>query len=98
MSFQTSAILTVGKWTHVVATWEPLTFTGRIYIDGILAATSTNATVDWIDTSANFQIGNSPGENYYFNGNIALGRVYNKTFSAAEVTQNFNAQRSRFGL
>ena len=98
LAFQTSGILVAGKWHHMVATWEPLTFTGRIYIDGILAATSTNATVDWTDTSANFQVGNSPGESYYFNGNIALGRVYNKTLSAAEVSQNFQAQRTRFGI
>jgi hypothetical protein len=98
MAFQTSAVLTVGKWTHVIATWEPSTFTGRIYIDGILAATSINTNINWTNTTANFQIGNSPGENYYFNGNIALGRAYNRTLSAQEISQNFNAQISRFIL
>jgi hypothetical protein len=98
MIFQTSAILTVGKWTHVIATWEPSTFTGRIYIDGNLAATSTNTNINWTSTTANFQIGNSPGENYYFNGSISLGRVYNRTLNSDEIIQNFKAQRSRFGI
>jgi len=98
MIFQTGAVLTVGKWTHVIATWEPSTFTGQIYVDGILAATSINTNINWTNTTANFQIGNSPGENYYFNGNIALGRAYNRTLSPSEISQNFNAQRSRFGI
>lgn len=98
MTFQSSAILIIGKWTHVIATWEPSTFTGRIYIDGILAATSTNTSINWTNTTANFQIGNSPGEDYYFNGNIALGRVYNKALTTDEIFNNFSAQRSRFGI
>lgn len=32
-----------------------------------------------------------------FNGQIACYRVYNKFITAAEVLQNFNAQKSRFG-
>ena len=33
-----------------------------------------------------------------FDGNIALVRAYNRVLTAAEVLQNFNAQKSRFGL
>jgi hypothetical protein len=32
------------------------------------------------------------------NGNIATVQVYNRALSAAEVTQNYNATKSRFGL
>lgn len=34
----------------------------------------------------------------YYPGYQAIVRIYNKTLSSAEVTQNFNAQRSRFGI
>ena len=32
------------------------------------------------------------------NGDIAIIRIYNRTLTAAESQQNFNAQKSRFGL
>jgi hypothetical protein len=35
---------------------------------------------------------------YYLNGSIANVKLYNRALSPAEVQQNFNAQRSRFGL
>ena len=41
-----------------------------------------------------------PGVSYHLNGDIApVTRVYQgKSLTAAEVLQNFNAQKSRFGL
>jgi hypothetical protein len=30
--------------------------------------------------------------------NMAAFRIYNRTLSAAEITQNYNAQKNRFGL
>jgi hypothetical protein len=33
-----------------------------------------------------------------FNGNISIGRVYNRTLSTTEIQQNYNAQKSRYGL
>ena len=98
LAFQTSGILVAGKWHHVVATWYPATKTARIYINGQLAATGVNNTVDWTDTSANFQLGNSPGESYYFNGKIAVGRVYDRTLTDTEILDNFIAHKGRFGL
>jgi hypothetical protein len=35
---------------------------------------------------------------YYYNGNIAIVKVYNRELTAAEVLQNYNVERSRFGL
>jgi hypothetical protein len=33
-----------------------------------------------------------------FKGNIAQVSIYNRALSASEVSQNFNATRSRFGI
>jgi hypothetical protein len=84
-------------WHHVICTWEPSTYTARIYIDGINQGQGTDNTVNWTDGSQNFQMGNSPGENYYFNGKMALGKVYSKTLSPSEVLENYKSTRSRFG-
>jgi len=36
--------------------------------------------------------------NSYFNGRIAIVQAYNRKLSDAEVLQNYNAHKSRFGL
>ena len=44
-----------------------------------------------------FSLGNFQGIEYAV-GTITLLLVYNRVLTAAEVTQNYNAQKSRFGL
>jgi hypothetical protein len=36
--------------------------------------------------------------NYWWNGNIANFQIYNRALSQAEITQNYNATKTRFGL
>tara|TARA_B110000503_G_scaffold129393_1_gene201580 strand:+ start:108 stop:3785 length:3678 start_codon:yes stop_codon:yes gene_type:complete len=89
--------LVAGEWTHIVATWDPITSTARVYQDGILQGSITNTAANWTSTSNSFQIGTSPGEAYYFDGKIALGGAYSKTLSNSEVLENYKSTRSRFG-
>jgi hypothetical protein len=43
--------------------------------------------------------GYSSGGNYYaFDGNIGSINIYNRALSAAEVSNNFEALRGRFGI
>jgi hypothetical protein len=37
-------------------------------------------------------------DNWYSKGNIAQASIYNRALSSAEVSQNFNALRGRFGV
>jgi len=48
--------------------------------------------------SGSFYIGQYPGGAYYFTGGVATVKIYNIALSAAEVTQNYNALRARYGL
>ena len=88
--------LVAGEWTHIIATWEPSTSTAYVYQDGVLKGSVTDATVDCSSSPNRFQIGTSPGESYYFDGSIAIGRAYSKTLSLAEVQKNYNANVNRF--
>jgi len=93
----TSSVLVVGTWTHLAFTWE--TNKISLYRDGSLQNTTspsgtwggggTNSL--WFGSSES----NQPGD---WNGKIAISRVYDRALSAKEVSQNFNAQRSRFGV
>jgi hypothetical protein len=67
------------------------------YKNGVLGNTQSNpygATV--VTGTANITIGN--GYSVYFGGSIYAVQLYNRALSAAEVSQNFNALRGRYGL
>jgi hypothetical protein len=89
------------KWHHIICT-RGNNNPANIYVDGILKVSSGN-TGTWSGTtiwsSMATQIGNNPNDQYYnLLGSIGPTRIYKKYFSQAEVTQNYNSQKSRFGL
>ena len=73
----------------------------RLYKNGVqvqtLAATSA---IDYSGSVApNLIVGrDDPVSGRYFSGNIPSIQIYNRALSAAEVQQNFNAHRSRYGI
>jgi len=93
----TTAGVVNNQWNNVVATFDGTN--KRIYVNGVLRATSTSltGTVTQNTTGAAF-IGIYGGGGYPFNGRISNTQIYNRALTAAEVQQNFNANRSRFGI
>ena len=70
----------------------------KMYWDGVLVQSDTDAS-DYNVSSDDLVIGNSDRAASYYKGYISIIRIYNgKALSAAEVLQNFNANRGRFGL
>ena len=49
-------------------------------------------------TLSDLRVGYDPTASRYLNGNIATAQIYNRALSAAEISQNFNALRGRFGV
>jgi hypothetical protein len=87
-------------------TWYYLSFTtdyngtnttARIYINGVL---NNSATFTGAQSAANeyFGIGDGRGTSswYPFNGKVSNVKVYNRTLSATEISQNYEAQKSKF--
>jgi hypothetical protein len=69
-----------------------------LYRDGVLVG-STPYTISFSSLgNTNVDIGKTGGFNSYINGNIAQVSIYNRALTAAEVSQNFNATRGRFGI
>jgi hypothetical protein len=68
------------------------------YKDGNLLTSTGN--LYWSLTTHNqYYVGRHwTGGTQILNGNIPVVQVYNRALSAAEITQNFNAQKNRFGL
>jgi hypothetical protein len=89
------------NWYHIVCTWDGTT--GLIYINGSNQATTrlnggTGASGTAANNTSPFYIGTGPPLNDSVNGNYGQFRIYNKTLSAAEVLQNYNALKYRYGL
>jgi hypothetical protein len=66
--------------------------------DNQQTATATPAGGTY-SNSANLSIGGDAGLNaFYVNGKVAYVAIYNKALTSAEISQNFNALRGRFGV
>lgn len=94
-----STYMTLNNWYQLVGTNKA--GEQKIYINNTVAASNTISPTITAST-AGVSIGNANGyaspSSYPFNGKIAIVRVYNKALSAAEVQQNYNLQKARFGL
>ncbi len=78
----------VNNWHFLVVTQSG---TGAsLYIDGVLAASSTVTAIG--NGSGDINIGRS-GSGYYFNGKIDDVRIYNRVLSADEVYSLYNSAR-----
>jgi len=91
--------LTANNWYNLTIIYNYSTNrTITLYINGNLITTatgSTTATYAW----TKFLIGNVNGNtDGVFSGRIALAQIYNRQLTATEITQNYNAYSTRYGL
>jgi len=92
-----SSSLTVptGQWSHVAVSYNgtTLTYTVNGTIQVVTATCSDITDWDFLRIGGH---GTTDGERWI--GKIAVARVYEKSLSAAELTQNYNAYKNRFNL
>ena len=83
---------------HIAATYDG--FQLKIYQNSVLTSTANSTLGIGSSPSFNLAIGGMGINPAFYNltGNIYIGRVYNRALTAAEVAQNFNATKGRFGL
>jgi|LakMenEpi03Aug12_release.lakeMendotaPanAssembly.Ray.scaffolds.fasta_scaffold01079_8 hypothetical protein len=94
LTFNVNTYLTVSAWNHIVCTYNG---SSKIaYVNGVQVA-SVAASGTLPTGQVNQYIGRHSG-GYFFNGRIGESRVYNIALSAAQVLQNYNATKGRFGL
>ena len=96
-----SASTTIARdtWYHVAGTWTGSV--ARIYVNSALAGsatislTGTFTSTVWFVGSIQAQSGANGNR---FRGDATGLKIYNRLLSDAEVAQNFNASRGRFGI
>jgi len=90
------ANLSNGSWWHCVATFGPTGIYG--YVNGNLVASSVTAYTPSDVVSNPLLIGCYWPSSETVDGIIDSARVYNRVLSQAEIQQNFNALRGRYGI
>ena len=83
---------TLNSWNNIVATSDGTV--NKLYLNSTNIGSTNGGIFD--NTSGDIRIS---GYGYYMvNGRCPMLRIYNRALTAAEVSQNFNALRTRFGL
>lgn len=94
--------LVVGTPYHVVATWD--TTTMRTYVDAVVQTATIGSNVGTIDGTSEptsiglVEYGVGPTRESFLHGGIPLVEIYNRAWSAPEVTNSRNQERHLLGV
>ena len=99
-TISTGINIATGVWNYVAMSFTNISGTpsnnASLYLNGSLVLITTIQKTTPVSTVT--LASGSPGGSQFLNGNIAATQLYNRALSQAEITQNFNALRGRFGI
>jgi hypothetical protein len=89
------------SWQQWVAVWDQTLNQTRLYVNGVLTGVSSNTS--WSPSTGGKLVfgGGAQGNGTYSKeGSMDIGiyRFYNKVLTQSEITQNYNANKTQFGL
>ena len=91
--------LSAGIWYNIVFNYESSQY--NIYINNTLKSTTVGSSTGNVPliTDPNFIYLNSyEGTSEYLGSSLSMCMIYNRSLTANEIQQNFNASRARFGV
>ena len=86
--------VTVNNWYQIVYTFNASNGACEIFKNGVSQGTGT---IQSFLGTTNVLIARWASAQY-FQGNGGIYRIYNRVLSSSEITQNYNAQKARYGL
>ena len=85
------------QWYHITMKYDGQI--GSIYLNGTgVASTDFGSVVQANTPTAGITLGNTPNIGRELQGSIGEFRYYNRELTAAEISQNFNATRGKYGV
>jgi hypothetical protein len=99
----TGSSINDGNWRMVTIVGDRTQTNISMYINGTLQTLQEYAgglnlfnTVGNVTNTYNLVLGNESDASHPFNGNIAQASIYNRALTAVEISQNYNALKSRY--
>jgi hypothetical protein len=95
----TGYTIPLNTWTHITYTYSGTNQIGSqiVYINGEEIFSATDGFGPISAGGSTYRIGYDDN-GWFWGGKIANQKIYNRALSNAEVLQNYNAQKARFGL
>lgn len=95
-----SSTVGTNTWSHIAVTYNSSTKTAAFYINGSLNSSASNGAISEKSSGSQplYISGIRAASQGIINGRVANIFAYNRILTAAEVLQNYNAQKSRYGL
>jgi hypothetical protein len=89
----------LNTWAHLVMVVDQQNNFAYAYYNGVLNGSAVSLTKALRSYgTADYYLFSGSGTDFSGNGKIAVARIYNRALTSAEVLQNFNASRIRFGV
>lgn len=90
----------INNWIQIVETFDNSTKTFTIYKNGTSIASGLSTSLTPMSSGSEYEIGSywggrTSGRVY---GDYSIVNMYNRAISSSEITTNYNAVKSRFGL
>lgn len=91
---------TISNWYQVVGTFDGATHTFNLYINGTLNATQTLTAPSgaYGSGATGIRLMRRWDSADYWGGGLGVVRIYNTVLNSTSISDNFQAQRTRFGL
>jgi uncharacterized delta-60 repeat protein len=93
--------LSINTWYQVVGVWTNVASNSiALYINGNLIGSNSHSFASIKNTTSPLYLGSFNGGQFsqWLNGRMGVVRMYSKSLSGSEVLQNFNADKSKYGL
>ena len=93
-------LFALNVWQNITAVFDGASRSNKLvlYVNGVSVGLRNGSNPDYRPSAMPFYVGGDPIAGEYATARINKVAVYNRALSAAEVLQNFNASRGRFGL
>lgn len=92
---------TLNTWYQIVYVFTNIAEnTLQTFVNGSSIGSVSHSLASILNTTANLYIGSYNNGEYaqWFDGKIGITRLYNRALTSAEVLQNYNVDKSKYGL
>jgi hypothetical protein len=92
---------TTNTWYQIVGVWTNIASNSiELYVNGTSQGSNSHSFTSVKNTTSPLYIGSFNGGQFsqWLNGDVGIVRIYNDALTSSEVLQNFNADKSKYGL